>query len=398
MNTGDSPILRNLDIIVLSDNEWEDNRGTNHEIVWRLSDTNRILFIELPISPLSPFTGLRRGIWKKHIKWWFKGIRQGDKPNLFIACPPPVLPFRFHRWTNVFNQALQTFFVRQMLKRLHFKNDIIVTFRADSGFFVRKMHAKVKVYYCTDDWSAFHFWWQPGRLVATREQELIHSCDLIFGTSQILTDRFKQQGKTAYFLPNRVDFSLFSQAQHLNPPDDESHIKKPVIGFVGTIYRDNFDAGLVFRMAQRHPEWSFLIVCRPLGREPDLTPLKRLHNVHFVDFRPQHELPRYLSAMDVCLIPRTPTTLSQTAFPLKLFEYLAAGKPVVATRTEELLPFSDYVYLAGTNEEFEDCVARALRENNPDQTAKRMALARDNDWHRNIIDFSSAVKEFLASR
>lgn len=271
-------------------------------------------------------------------------------------------------------------YVQQISSRMGFKNPIIITLQADSAALVRRLNAKMKIYYCTDDWASSDRWWQPTDKVRAREMELVDSCDLVFATSQRLVRRLEKRGKPTLFLPNAVDYSFFSQTEGLAPPEEILRIGKPVIGFAGIIHRHSFDANLICWLGQHRPDWTFLIVGKVEGREPDLTELKNLPNFFFVGFKPLNMLPAYLAGMDVCMIPLPQTEWAKSAFSLKLFEYLAAGKPVVTTWTEEYVPYENLVYQARTYEEFERCVERALEENREELVHKRMELAAQNSW------------------
>jgi O-antigen biosynthesis protein len=157
----------------------------------------------------------------------------------------------------------------------------------------------------------------------------------------------------------------------------------------------SFDENLMFWLAEGHPEWTFVIAGRKLGRDPDLGRLERLPNVRFVGFQTLEMLPRYLAGMDVCLIPRRQTEWVKSAFSLKLFEYLGAGKPVVATWNEEFLPYQDLVYLPRDHAEFDQCIVRALSEDTPELVRRRMDLARKNTWGGHVAQFSRIVQTFL---
>lgn len=382
-------------ILCLSPCAWDDHWGPQQQIISRLAEANRVLFIELPVSPLSPFTGWHKGTWMRQIWRWHHGFRRGDKPKLMITSPPPVFPFRYHKLTNYLNQKILLRYLESAMERLGYKNPLLITFQADSGALVRRMNACAKVYYCTDDWSASGRWWQPAEKVRERETELVKACDLVFATSRRLASRLERLGTPSYFNPNGADFELFSQAQGVEPPPEISTLKRPIIGFVGMITPHSFDTDLMFWLAERHPEWTFVIAGKKLARDPDLSRLEQLPNLRFVGFQPLNMLPRYLAGMDVCLIPLRQTEWIKSAFSLKLFEYLGAGKPIVTTWTEEFLPYQDLIYLTRTYTEFEQCIVKALRENTPELVGRRMGLAQENTWDGRVAQFSKIVQAFL---
>jgi glycosyltransferase involved in cell wall biosynthesis len=388
------PALQDQDILLLSCDDWGAYGSTSEKVAKVLAAKNRVIVIDLPFSPFSRLTGIRKGAGAK-LRRWVKGVRPLPQPGLQIVSPPPVLPFRYHGLTNSINQAILVRYIKYQCSRLGIKKPVLLTFQADSGNLVERIDASVKVYYCVENWAAFRRWWQPPELVNKREQHLAGLCDLIFTTSRRLLDKFTSCGKPLYFFPNGVDYKFYSQAPRLTPPQGVAPLRKPVIGFIGSITEDNFDAPLLCEIARRNPDWSFLFIGGKVGRKPDISLLESLPNTFFPGIKPRESLPGYLSLMDVCVIPRVDTELTRCAFPLKLMEYLAAGKPVVATGTEELQPYENLIYLADTPGDFEALITRALNENDADLITKRMDLARSFDWTTGTGRLSRVIMEFL---
>jgi glycosyltransferase involved in cell wall biosynthesis len=389
------PVTHAYDIICISTTEWDGGYwGTQHQLAWRLAKDHKVLFMDLPISPLTPFTGLHKGILKIHLKKCLQPVRQGDIPNLMIAAPPPVLPFRYHRLTNLYSQKILSRFLTKNLIQLGFDKPLLVTFQADSGALVKSVDACVKIYFCTDDWSASGRFWQPSHLVRTREKELVAACDLVVATSRRLTERLTHYGIPTYFIPNAADFDLFHQGATCEPSEAMRTLPRPVIGFAGLMTKYSFDPNLIERLAQCHPEWTFAIVGKQVG-QVDLQQLRTLSNVYFLGYQPYTLLPKFLAGMDVCLIPWAANEWVKSAFSLKLFEYLAAGKPVVATWTEEYLPYSDFVYMGSTYEEFEAGIVQALKENSPELKRQRIELSRVNSWGNRVTRFKEIIDEYL---
>jgi glycosyltransferase involved in cell wall biosynthesis len=389
------PLIAGHDILFVLPTAWDHHWGPHQQIASRLAEANRVLVLELPVSPLSPFAGSHGGTCLRQVRRYLAGGRQSDNPNLKIASPPPVFPFRYHKTTNYLSQKILLRYLKSEAERLGFDNPLLITFQTDSGRLVRALKARAKIYYCADDWSALGRWWQPADKVKQREAELVKACDLVFATSRRLASMMGKLGTPSYFNPNAADFELFSQAQFAEPPEEISSLRHPVIGFAGMMSTHSFDEDLMLWLAERHPEWTFVIVGKKLARDPDLSRLEQLHNVRFAGFQPLEMLPKYLAGMDVCLIPRRQTEWVKSAFSLKLFEYLGAGKPVVATRTEEFLPYEEMVYLPNNHTEFERCIVEALREDSPELVRRRMELARENTWDGHVERFSKTVQAFL---
>jgi len=134
-------------------------------------------------------------------------------------------------------------------------------------------------------------------------------------------------------------------------PAELAALPAPRIGFVGAISAYKLDLTLLETLARRHPHWSFVLI-GPVGEgdpSTDVAALAALGNVHLLGTRPYNALPAYLKGLDLGLLPLRLTPYTQAMFPMKFFEYLAAGLPVVATAIDALQPFASLALLAPTH-------------------------------------------------
>ena len=229
------------------------------------------------------------------------------------------------------------------------------------------------IYDCMDDLSEFEL---ADKTITTREDELGTISDLIVTSSRVLFRRWTQAHPNCLLLPNAGDYAHFSQL----PARDTSplaHLPRPVIGYYGAI-NAWFDAEAILQAVTRHPEWSFVLIGDTFGSWLDK--LRGLANVHLSGEIPYAELPAYLSGFDVCTIPFLLIPLTEATNPVKVFEYLSAGKPVVATKLPELESLADVLWLYSTPEEFVKGLERAVSEDSAELAAKRQAVARENTW------------------
>jgi hypothetical protein len=163
----------------------------------------------------------------------------------------------------------------------------------------------------------------------------------------------------------------------------------PLIGYFGS-WASWFDVDLVRTVAQKHPEWTFVLI----GSGPaDMSGLSQLANVKLIGEVPYHSLPAYLSEFDACIIPFKLLPVTATTDPVKFYEYLAAGKPVIATDLPELRPYRDMVCLAGTPSEFEQSIKRALAEDTDDKRRQRKAFAQRHSWPSRFLDYDQEIRE-----
>jgi glycosyltransferase involved in cell wall biosynthesis len=150
-----------------------------------------------------------------------------------------------------------------------------------------------------------------------------------------------------------------------------------------------FDVQAVSRAALLHPEWSFVLIGRNDGA--DLGSISTLPNVHLLGEKPYTELPVYLCAFAACVIPFLSTPLTQAASPVKFFEYLSSGKPVVAASLPELQDYQQVAELYSRPDEFVRCLERALAADSPTLVRLRQQVARANTWRRRYEQLRAGV-------
>ena len=169
-------------------------------------------------------------------------------------------------------------------------------------------------------------------------------------------------------------------------------ILSPIIGYIGALLSLRLDLKVLEYLAETRPEWSLVLV----GPEDESFKKSRLHqlkNVHFLGNKPGNELPSYLNRFDVAINPQLLSPVTIGNYPRKIDEYLAMGKPIVATKTEAMSVFADFAYLATTKEEYIECVERALGEDTPEKHLKREAFAQQHTWENNVNEIAKAIEK-----
>lgn len=243
------------------------------------------------------------------------------------------------------------------------------------------------IYDCMDEWEGF-----PGILpaVSKGEKSLVRECDLLIVTAATLQEKWRKQRETAPVLVrNGVDFEFYAKRCQPNELIDADGAR-PLIGYYGAI-ADWFDLELMIYIAEQRPQYSFVLLGGVF--DVDVSRLESLPNVKLLGQQPYATMPQYLYHFDVCLIPFRLNAITHATDPVKLYEYLSAGKPVVSVALAELQPFGDYLYIAQNKEEFLEKLDTAVNED--DQTLKllRIEFARLNTWkarYETIIDAFSA--------
>lgn len=382
-------LLEHENIVCISSVDWEPLWTRKQQVMSRLPKSNKILYVEPPITLISPFKD--SAMWKK---WavWRQGIRQLHE-NLFLWSPPAILPFgNKYRLINRINQWWLALFLRRIIKKLDMKNNILWTYMPNTADLVDQVEHKQLIYDCVDEHSEYTGLINK-QVMLDMEHALLARCDFVFVTAEGLYNTKKDFSRRIYFLPNAANVEHFMQAQ--NPattvPDDIAAIKGPIVGFVGVI-QDWIDLNLIAAVARRFLSWSVVMV-GPIGVGVDVTILQSLPNVHFLGRKDVLDLPRYLKAFDVCLNPFKLNELTDKVSPLKFYEYLASGKPIVTVNMPGVRDFADVVEIADTPEEFLAAVAKAVQEENPDKLAARLKKAGENSWESRVEFMMQKIKE-----
>ena len=205
----------------------------------------------------------------------------------------------------------------------------------------------------------------------------------------------KTLNKSTFYFPNVADVAHFKKAlkDTTKIPEDLKKIPSPIVGFWGAVTGYKIDLKLIAFAADKLPEVSFVLI-GPLGTgdpNTDISLLEGKENIHLLGPREYKKLPEYLKGFDICFIPFKLNETTQNVFPMKFFEYLSAGKPVVSTNLPSLRDYRAYCYLAKSNEEFVQKIRKALEENKPDIKKQRIRLAKKNSWEKNLVKLSEVI-------
>ena len=265
------------------------------------------------------------------------------------------------------------------------------------AFELRRRFGWRVVYDCMDDHAGFL---DGAGAPATRarihddEERLVVSSDAVLATSRLLHERIADRARRLLLVPNAADFDHFRTQPRPALPAIEALglLKTPVVGYYGAISAW-FDVELVEQAARLRPEWSFVLVGSTFGA--DVSRLERLPNVMLTDERPYSEIPSFLERFDVACIPFLLNDLTLATNPVKFYEYLSAGKPVVAVDLPELAPYRDHYYSAANGDELVAQVERALAEDSPVRAETRVALARENTWEGRFATIQPVVRSWF---
>ena len=235
------------------------------------------------------------------------------------------------------------------------------------------------VYDCMDDHAGFS---TNTESMVGGEGGMFREADLVVASSARLEAKARACGSRPIVIRNGCDFAHFSRP--VKAPG-----RRPVIGYYGAI-ADWFDADLVADLAERRPDWDFVLVGSTFTG--DVTRLSQLPNVTLPGEKPYAEVASWLERFDVAIIPFKRVPLTEATNPVKVYEMLAAGKPVVAVPLPEVAALGSLVRLASRPDEFEREIAAALGERDPALASRRRVFARQNTWDHRFEQFARAVR------
>ncbi len=243
------------------------------------------------------------------------------------------------------------------------------------------------VYDCLDRHRGFS---TNSAAVIAEEAALARSSDLLTVTSRALYDDLRTLSTQRLLVPNAADFSHFNVFVGETPPW-LARLPRPIIGYFGAI-ADWFDTTLLGHIAQLRPQWSFVLVGSTYSA--DLRPLKGLSNVHLPGEQPYETLPAFLHAFDACLIPFKLSPLTEATDPVRFYEYLSAGKPVVSVALPALRPHrpQGLVYVAHEAQDFVTQIERALAEDSPERARVRVQFAGRHTWEARYARLEQAIR------
>jgi glycosyltransferase involved in cell wall biosynthesis len=372
-------------IVCLSSQEWRTALVTNRQhVMLRASRRgHRILYVETGhVLAKHLWALLRRGGRRSLARRLFSS--EEVVPGVLLRKALNILPWGSkYRFPKAVNSAVTAWVLRSLVANLP---GPVVLWIYDPGAvrLAGSCGEEFAVYDCVDDYTE--------QTTSARTRDMVVACDreaalqsrLVFTTSTAMYERQRSLNSATHLVPNAGDYAHFARAADRDVAAPEvSHLPRPVLGFAGNFLASKVDFELLERVARALPDWTLLLI-GPAGRETTslLERLGRRSNVYWLGSKPYAELPRYVAAFDVGLIPYVSNAYTRSCFPLKLYEYLAAGKPVVASGVPELAEMGPDVALVGDAASFVRAVQEAARRNSEADVLRRRQLAARNSWEQ----------------
>jgi glycosyltransferase involved in cell wall biosynthesis len=382
--------LSGRDIVCVGFADWDTELWTNqHHLMSRLARENRVLFIES--------LGLRRPqiagrdlarIWRR-LRRGLAGPRDADGLSVLS---PLVLPLHGSRAVRALNGRLLPWLVRRAARRLGMRAPILWAYVPQAEVLIDALDPSLIVYHCVDDIAAQERIDTASFRAA--ENRFAARADLVLASAPALAERLRQISSNVLDAPNVADTELFAGALGPGRVDPAmAALPSPRIVFTGAIVSIKLDMPLIVELARLRPGWSFALV-GPIGPGDPSTDVSRLRaepNIHLLGARSYAELPDVLRGADAGLIPYARNQLTRSIFPMKVYEYLAAGLAVVSTPLPALAGVAG-VEIAPDAPGIAALLEDALVRSTPEQRAERSRNAAANSWNARLQQIATAIE------
>lgn len=393
-------MITGRDFVITGLQPWDIAIGSNaKDIAKEIAKHNRVLYVNTPIDALTlwknssaPDILHRKDVIRKR-----NGAIRQIEANLWVLDYPfSILPCNFLPDGKIFdavnkmNNKKMYSYLLKTIKQLKFNNYILFI---DNDIY-RSFYAKeflypiLSIYYRRDNMVS-HFW---SRHAPRLEPLICAKSDLVMTNSIQLADAVRTYNPHCYDIGQGVDLKDYDIKNSYPLPNDMKDIKRPIIGYMGWITSLRLDADLIYNVARGLPEYSFVLV----GGEDTFFKNHKahsLHNVYFLGEKHQTETINYMAHFDVCINPQLINDITIGNYPRKIDEYLALGKPAVATSTKAMELFKDYVWNCIGTEEYKQAIRQALNANDANIIKSRIEFAHTHTWTNTVNKLYDVIEE-----
>ncbi len=400
--------FKELPLVMISMSRWD---GDFSSASWSLAKTfakeQPVIYVDYPFTILDfwrerHLPGVKA---RKEALLYKKGAlkRLSQYPGeLYALTPPLMLPVNWLPQGNIYrlfasiNDHRLAHSINRSLKELGF--DQCIFFNSFNPLYLSQPYGKINyqsyIYQSRDNIR----WLEPYLRKHGAEAEInaIQQSDMSIATSRQLQKELSLlSGKEVAFVPNAADFDNFQKAfsDELPVPEDIKSIPYPKIGYTGNICH-RLDYELIQAICKAHPEKNIVMVGPRNHWDSTTINLDEIDNLHFVGPKSIEQLPYYLAHFEVLILPFLCNEVTKSIYPLKINEYLASGKPVVATPfSEDIKGFKEVILLASTKKEFIKAIEESISQDSPEKKEERYMTAARNTWDHRVQQIISSLEK-----
>ena len=386
-------MLTGYNLIYFAPEKWEGLWRNRQQLMSIFARQNKVLFVEPRLHlrktaaafrqrTLTPLDLGRPSLWQA-------------ADNLFVFRYPVWAPVSGQFPLDQLTRQARRFFFRRALHRLKLEQPIVWFSRPELVDLIDEVpDARLLIYHVVDEYTAYSTHTADSRRrLEAYEQRMMARVDLAITVSKKLYAATRALNAHTYLVANGVNFQAY-RAAAADPqlPADLLAIKPPRLGYIGLI-GDKLDFALLRELALARPDWSLVLLGQvSVAREAAAwQALRLLPNVHLLGPVAVTEVPGYVKGFQVGLMPYLQNRHAENIDPLKLYDYLAAGLPVVSVDIPAAREFSAYVHLAAGPQQFGQAVVAALADTAPDRVQARLNVARQHTWEARVEQISDLI-------
>ncbi|SEU04292.1 glycosyltransferase [Hymenobacter actinosclerus] len=391
--------MKHQNIVMLCQQNWESGLDSNaRNLAREIARHNRVLYVNLPLDVSTLVRGYRDPATRARLRSLGRKLPPRPvAPNLWVYTPRVVglsinwLPSRpLFRLLNRLNGQWLARSIARATRQLGFPDYILL----QDGLIFQGLELpgllrpRQFVYYLRDFMIAVPYFQRHGPWA---EAQLMQQADAVVANSAYLRDYARQHTPRSYDIGQGCVLTRYQANQSHPEPADLAAVPRPRLGFTGYLTSLRLDLALLLAIARQRPHWQLVLV-GPQDADFAASELHQLPNVHFLGNKAPDELPAYLAHVDVCINPQAVNEITIGNYPLKVDEYLAMGKPVVASATRTMELFARHVYLATGPQQWLAMLERALVQAGPGTAAARIAFAGSHTWAASVAALYQALQ------
>lgn len=362
------------DIVILSHLRWNSVFQRPHHITIRLARDRKVLFVEEPVEPDSD-------------KQEGEGLINDININLSVLTP--VLEKQ--SWEE--NIAVYKKLIREILRKDNYNDPVFWFYSPHFHGLIDLMEPELIVYDCMDELSAFK---NASAHLPQYEKKVIGNASIVFTGGKSIFESKQKLHNNVHCFPSSVDSHHFARAYDSNTyiPADIASLPQPIVGFYGVI-DERIDLDLLERTAARNPNISFVMIGPVVKISKSDLPIRS--NIHYLGSRSYHDLPNYLRAFDIAMMPFAINEATKYISPTKTLEFMAAKKPIISTPVFDVVrDYSEVVYIVNNEDEFTKAIKYYLEEPLEAQLAREQRKAHiisATSWDSTVESMEKLIKE-----
>ncbi|MBG9376705.1 glycosyltransferase [Panacibacter sp. DH6] len=391
--------------IVIAQQEWKLNLGSNaRNLAVEFSKTRPVMYvnpaIDIKTSLLSVNTAAGRKRLHIALGLYPNTIQVAD--NLWVHTPSSVnISINWLKQVTLYNMLNKSnakrFFksLKKAIDELGWQTNKCVVFNDSqmfTGLYTKEyLQPLLNFYYIRDNLIEHPYFKFHGSRI---EPKTIQHADSVFANSSYLAEYARKHHSLSIDIGQGCELEIYDAKKHYTLPDQYKSIPHPRIGYIGFLTGERLDIALLEELAMKKPEWHFVFI----GPEEIMFQQSRLHamkNVHFLGAKKPEDLPAYMQHLDVCLNPQLINPLTVGNYPRKIDEYLAMGKPTVATDTPAMQMFLPHVHLAKGVSGYISAIEAALNEQSAAGASEAISFAKAHTWQACVEKIYQTQKQLL---